>query len=137
MIFVLVAYYISRHREIISNVALVKNKRATKEAKRRLKEAQKHLMADNKDKFYEELLKALWGFISDKLMIPVSVLNKDNIHQHLTDLKVDETILAELEQALSECEMAQYSPERGHSHMDELYSRVHSAISNLESAIGK
>ncbi|KAF5076101.1 Oxygen tolerance [anaerobic digester metagenome] len=137
MIFVLVAYYISRHREIISNVALVKNKRATKEAKRRLKEAQKHLMADNKDKFYEELLKALWGFISDKLMIPVSVLNKDNIHQHLTDLKVDETILSELEQALSECEMAQYSPERGHSHMDELYSRVHSAISNLESAIGK
>ena len=70
-------------------------------------------------------------------MIPLSVLNKDNIHQHLTDLKVDETILAELEQALSECEMAQYSPERGHSHMDELYSRVHSAISNLESAIGK
>lgn len=137
MAFILIAYYISRHREIISNVALVKNKRATKEARRRLKEAQKHLIADNKDKFYEELLKALWGFISDKLMIPVSVLNKDNIHQHLTDLKVNETILMELEQVLSECEMAQYSPERGHSHMDELFNRVHSAISKLESAIGK
>ncbi|MBN1988626.1 MAG: protein BatD [Bacteroidales bacterium] len=137
MVFILVAYYISRHRELISNVALIKNKRATKEAKRRLKEAQKHLIADNKDKFYEELLRALWGFISDKLMIPVSVLNKDNVHQHLIDLKVDEDILVELELALSECEMAQYSPIKGHSHMDELYNKVHAAISKLESAIGK
>jgi hypothetical protein len=61
----------------------VRNKKANKIALRRMKLAQTLLRDDNKDLFYDEVLKALWGYISDKLNIPVSRLSKDNVEETL------------------------------------------------------
>ena len=78
-----------------ANVAKVKTKKANKVATRRMKLAGKLLAENKKNEFYDEVLKALWGYISDKLSIPVSQLSKDNIEAELTNYGVQEALIAE------------------------------------------
>ena len=66
-----------------ANIALVKNKKANKIAKKRLKVAEKYLRTDDKEMFYDEMLSAIWLYLSDKLNIPLSQLNKDNTRDGL------------------------------------------------------
>ena len=67
-----------------ANVAKVRTKKANKVATKRMKNAGKLLTENKQEAFYDEVLKALWGYISDKLNIPVSQLSKDNIEDELT-----------------------------------------------------
>lgn len=93
-----------------ANVAKVKTKKANKVATRRMKLAGKLLAENKKNEFYDEVLKALWGYISDKLSIPVSQLSKDNIEAELTNYGVQEALIAEFIGVLNECEYARYAP---------------------------
>ena len=118
-----------------ANVAKVKTKKANKVATRRMKLAGKLLAENKKNEFYDEVLKALWGYISDKLSIPVSQLSKDNIEAELTNYGVQEALIAEFIGVLNECEYARYAPGTENEAMDKVYSASVEVISKMENSI--
>lgn len=118
-----------------ANVAKVKTKKANKVATRRMKLAGKLLAENKKNEFYDEVLKALWGYISDKLSIPVSQLSKDNIEAELTNYGVQEALIAEFFGVLNECEYARYAPGNENEAMDKVYSASVEVISKMENSI--
>lgn len=118
-----------------ANVAKVKTKKANKVATRRMKLAGKLLAENKKNEFYDEVLKALWGYISDKLSIPVSQLSKDNIEAELTNYGVQEALIAEFIGVLNECEYARYALGNENEAMDKVYSASVEVISKMENSI--
>lgn len=118
-----------------ANVAKVKTKKANKVATRRMKLAGKLLAENKKNEFYDEVLKALWGYISDKLSIPVSQLSKDNIEAELTNYGVQEALIAEFIGVLNECEYARYAPGNENEAMDKVYSASVEVISKMGNSI--
>jgi hypothetical protein len=121
-----------------ANVALMRNRKANKVARRRLKVAERECKAGNKDTFYDEILKALWGYLSDKLSIPVSELNKDNISLRLSQRGVADDIIQEFVKLLNDCEFERYAPiSNKESVMRHTFETTEKLISNLESTIKK
>ena len=118
-----------------ANVAKVRTKKANKVAVKRMKQAGKLLAANEKDAFYDEVLKALWGYISDKLSIPVSQLSKDNIEEELRKYGVAEDLIKEFLNALNSCEFARFAPGDANQAMDKVYSDSLEVISKIENSI--
>ena len=114
-----------------ADVSGMRTAKASKVASKRLKTAGKYLSAGDTDKFYEEMLRALWGYLSDKLAIPVSQLTRQNIVDRLTEKGYSSEATASIVSVLDECEMARYTPESS-SRMDAVYSEGAKAINNLE-----
>lgn len=118
-----------------ANVARMRTKKANKVASRRMKLAGKLLSENKKDAFYDEVLKALWGYISDKLNIPVSRLSKDNIEEKLINHGVNEELIKEFLNALNDCEFARFAPGDENQAMDKVYSTAIEVISKMENSI--
>jgi hypothetical protein len=118
-----------------ANVAKIKTKRANKIAVKRMKMAGKLLSNNKQEAFYDEVLKALWGYISDKLNIPVSRLSKDNIEEKLRDHGVGEDLIKDFLNALNNCEFARFAPGNQNQAMDKIYSSSIEVISKMESSI--
>lgn len=118
-----------------ANVARVKTKKANKVATKRMKLAGKLLSENKVNEFYDEVLKALWGYISDKLNIPVSKLSRDNIEAELAGHGVSEELIKEFIGVLSECEFARYAPGNQNEAMDKVYSASVDVISKMENSI--
>lgn len=118
-----------------ANLAKVKTKRANKVATKRMKFAGKLLAENKKNEFYDEVLKALWGYISDKLCIPVSQLSKDNIEAELQKYGVSDELIHRFIDALNECEFARYAPGDESKAMDKVYSVAIDVISQMEGSI--
>lgn len=118
-----------------ANVAKVKTKKANKVATKRMKLAGKLLAENKKNEFYDEVLKALWGYISDKLSIPVSQLSKDNIEAELVKYGVAEELIKEFIDALNQCEFARYAPGDENEAMDKVYTSAIEVISKMENSI--
>ena len=95
------------------------------------------MIAANKSAFYEELLKALSGYISDKLTIPVAELNKDNIEEKLKSASVSDETTKELLDILDTCEFARYAPVESGNSMETLYEKTIDIISQLEEQVKK
>jgi len=133
-LFISLVLFIFFRKQVIenANVSLVKNKKANKLAQKRLKLAQKLLNAGNKDKFYEEVLKAVWTYLSDKLSIPVAELTKDRVESELTNHQIDSAVISQFTQILNTCEFARYAPNSGQQEMGNLYDETIKAISDLE-----
>lgn len=132
-----IIFFIIHRKQAIENrnIAKVRTKKANKVAVKRLKVAGKLLHENKKDAFYDEVLKTLWGYISDKLNIPVSLLSKDNIEEKLTDYGVNETLIREFINALNECEFARFAPGDESQAMDKVYSSALDIISKIENSI--
>ena len=90
------------------------------------------MKAGDSDKFYEEMLRAIWGYLSDKLAMPVSQLSRQNIVATLEDKGYPESATQALIEVLDECEMARYTPDSS-SRMDTVYGQGVNAINNIES----
>ena len=118
-----------------ANVAKVKTKKANKVATKRMKLAGKLLAENKKNEFYDEVLKALWGYISDKLNIPVSRLSKDNIEEELRNYGVNDALIKEFLDALNNCEFARFAPGDDNQAMDKVYSASLEVISKMENSI--
>ena len=131
----LVFILLSKQAKENANVRLVKNKRANKVARKRLKATQKLLNEGKKDLFYDEVLKAMWTYLSDKMSIPVSSLNKDNVASELTARAVDEPLIARVMAILNTCEFARYAPNSGQQEMGTLFEDTVQTISDLEGKI--
>ena len=113
-----------------SNLALVRTKKANKMAVRRLKE-------NKKEEFYDEVLRALWGYLSDKLSIPQANLTKDNVETELAKYGVDDALIKEFMDILNTCEFARYAPAQASDAMDKLYEQTVDAIGKMENTIKK
>ena len=92
---------------------------------------------NKKEEFYDEMLKALWGYLSDKLSIPISSLTKDNVEMELTKYGVEESLTKKFMDILNTCEFARYAPGQGSSEMDKLYDSTVNAIDKMENTINK
>ena len=118
-----------------ANVAKVRTKKANKVATKRMKNAGKLLAEKKSEAFYDEVLKALWGYISDKLSIPVSQLSKDNIEEELQKHQVADELIKEFINNLNDCEFARYAPGNQDEKMDKIYSSAIDVISKMENSI--
>ena len=118
-----------------ANVAKVRTKKANKVATKRMKNAGKLLAENNNEAFYDEVLKALWGYISDKLNIPVSQLSKDNIEEKLTKHGVSDELIKHFIDTLNECEFARYAPGNQTETMDNINTSAINVISKMENSI--
>ena len=135
---VLLAVFISlfiifRHRAIENaNISKMRGKRANKVAVRRLRVADKLLKAGKQSEFYDEVLRALWGYVGDKLNMPVAQLSRENISQQFSERGVDETTLSQFLGALDECEYARYAPGDPRGNMNKVYDAAIQAIMKIE-----
>ena len=118
-----------------ANVAKVRTKKANKVATKRMKNAGKLLAEKKSEAFYDEVLKALWGYISDKLSMPVSQLSKDNIEEELQKHQVADELIKEFINNLNDCEFARYAPGNQDEKMDKIYSSAIDVISKMENSI--
>lgn len=114
-----------------ADITRVRYKRANKVAQKRLKAAAAALKENNKDRFYEEIERAAWTYLSDRLSIPTADLNKENITSILQHKGVSETLIADVKNVLSTAEFARYAPSTDHA-MDDLYAATTNLINNLE-----
>lgn len=137
ILFVVFFFIYRKQAKENANIALVRTKKANKIAVRRLKNAGKLMKENRKEEFYEEVLRALWGYLSDKLSIPQASLTKDNVEAELTKYGVDETLISEFMDILNTCEFARYAPTQASDAMDKLYELTVDAIGKMENTIKK
>jgi len=118
-----------------SNEGLMKNKQATKLAKKRLKKANDFMKAGNDQDFYVELSQALWGYIADKFNIRLSVLSIETVHDYLVEKKVREELILEFTETLNSCEFARFAPGDKDVAMEKVYKEGLQIISKIESQL--
>ncbi len=133
--FVVLLVALRKHRINNADVEGKKHKRANKVALKRMKIANGLLRTQQKSAFYDEVLRALWGYVSDKLSIPVAELTKDNVSVRLTDAGVQESVVEEFIALLNDCEMAHYVNGNDGSTMDKIYAMSLSVMEKLEDSI--
>lgn len=131
-----ILYFCLRRRiRLNSNTALVKGRRANKVAVQRFRSAARYMKEQNSRAFYEEMLKAVWGYLGDKFNIPTSNLTKESVREELHRRGADQE--AEMVVSIiSSCEEAQYSP-LASKNMQEVYAEGIDVLSKMESAVKK
>lgn len=117
------------------NIVLVKNKRANKVALKRLKEASIFLKNNQQEQFYEAVIKALWGYLSDKLSIPVADLNREKAAAALLEKGISPEVVSELMKIIDDCEFARYAPAAFSGTMTEIYDGAAKVMGIFEKLI--
>ena len=134
----LIFLFIIYRRQIAenANITKMKNKKANKVALKRMKEAGKLLADGNCDQFYDEVLKALWGYTGDKLSISSSMLSKDNIEGKLLEHQVPQDVINDFIDILNTCEFARFAPgEEKNQNMDKVFASALDTIGKMENTI--
>lgn len=121
-----------KKRKANSNIALSRGKKANKVALKRMKAAKKLLDAHEQGKFYDEVLRALWGYVADKFNMSQESLNKENIEQSLTSRNVPDEQIQQFIKVLNDCEFARYAPGDANENMENVYNSAIGAISRME-----
>lgn len=123
--------YISSHADVVA----YRNRKANAVALRRLKKAGKHLKAKDEKLFYEEVLRAVWGYLGDKLAMPTSELSRENIQSKLQQYGLDDTLIEQFTQVIDTCEFARYAPASAGDAMSEVYQNTLYTMSEMENVI--
>ncbi len=113
------------------DIAGRKNAKASKVARRRLKKAEQYMKEGKADLFYEEMLRAVWGYLSDKMSLPLSRLSRENIASTLTERNYSQQVIHSFINVLDDCEMARYTPDSG-ARTEEVYRQGVDAIDMME-----
>ena len=128
--------FVRRRKETMAgNIKLIRSQRANKVAMKRLSSAKKYLTTNDREKFLDEMFRALWGFISDKLQIPVSDLSKDTAAQALLSKKVPDGLVMQFTDTVDSCEFARFAGGMAESN-ESIYKKGIEVITQLENAIG-
>lgn len=132
LIFVVIV--VARREQVKRNSDRVKvrNRKAGKIASHRLRTARKYLKLNNNEKFYEEVLRAIWGYTGDKLNIPVSELTRTRGVDELRERGVDEPLINSLLELADVCEMVRYAPSSTSSNPSDIYSEASRIIRELD-----
>jgi hypothetical protein len=134
--FLIVQFLRREHIKRNSDISIVRNRKARRIAVRRLRAASACLKNDELDIFYDEILKAIWGYLSDKLNIPVSDLTRIRAVETLSDKGVDNEQIKNMNEILDACESARYSPSAKGSQAMEIYDGASQFIRSVENSIG-
>ncbi len=129
------AYFYKKNILISNNSILLKNKRANKVALNRLKLANNYLKENKLELFFDETNKALWGYVSDKLSIPVSELNKDIISKKLVGLSIKDETIVMLITTINDCELARYSNLNSSKNPQDIYLFAETVITEIEGTL--
>ncbi len=125
--------YIELHKDAIG----LKQRGATRMAKKRLKTANSFILSNNKEKFYDELHTALNSYLSDKFTIPIADLSRETITNKLTEKSVGAETLQQLSTVLDNCEFARYAPASVTGNLNEVYESAVKLITKLEDEIAR
>ena len=134
--FLLILFLRREHIRRNSDVSLVKNRKAGKVAIKRLHSASICLKNEEIDQFYDEILKALWGYLSDKLNIPVSDLSRNNAIASLQEQGIEEDMIKNLAEILDACEFARFAPSSSETEAASIYEGASQFIKSVENLIG-
>ena len=131
-------FVVFRHRAI-ENANIVKQRagKANKVAVKRLKKAAKLMKTGQDGAFYDEVLRALWGYVGDKLNMPVDQLSRENISQQLSMNNVSSDTINQFISALDECEFARYAPGDATGNMNKVYEAAITAITQIANTMKK
>jgi hypothetical protein len=133
--FLLILVVRKEHVRRNSDLSIVRNRKAGKVAGRRLRTAESCLKNNQIDKFYEEILKALWGYLSDKLNIPMSELTRVNAISTLTSRGVDDSLTGTLNNILDTCEYARFAPSASGTEAGKIFDGASKFIRSVENTI--
>jgi hypothetical protein len=132
----LAAYlWLKKRRKEEQNLTLVRNRKANKVAKKRLRNSAQLLKMGNAQGFYDELLRAMWGYLGDKLAMPVADLSRESASTAFSERGIEESYTATFLSVIDECEFARYAPGSTHKGMAQLYADAAEVISKLEQRI--
>ncbi len=128
--------YLALRRKIreSQNLVLVRGKRANKVALQRFRVARQAMEEQNRHAFYEEMLHALWGYMSDKFNIPVSNLTKESVREELLKRDITQEECQRFSQIITRCDEAQYSP-MATAQMQEVYEEGVALLSLVEQRV--
>lgn len=132
VLFVAALILYSKINKFNKNEVLVRNKKATKTAKKRLQRAYNYFKINDQNHFYEEFAQALWGYISDKLNISRSQLSMDTVKEMMFSKNAPEDIVNQFIELLNSCEFARFAPGDPGKKMDDLYQKGVEVISKAE-----
>ena len=132
LLFIIVMVLGRKQMKAHANVALSRGRKANKVALRRMKTAKKLLDNHDTGKFYDEVLRALWGYVGDKFNMSQESLNKENIEQSLTSRNVPDEQIQQFMKVLNDCEFARYAPGDVNENMGNVYNSAIDAISKME-----
>ncbi len=135
LLFFLFIFIRRKHIEKNKDSVVAKSRKATKMAKKQLVLAEKHLNANNKEKFYVEIFKALHGYTGSKFNIPTANLNKDNITDSMKLRGVREATIQQLMSTLDNCEFAHYAPSAASGDLKGIYNNTVELITKIENEI--
>ena len=132
-----IAIIIWRRKQIKenANLAKTKNKKALKIAKKRLRNAEQYLKTEDNAKFYEELAKALWLLLADKLNIPLAELTKEKAQQRLTGLKLDDTFVKDYFDLIETTEYQRFAPDSQSSSLKDFYQKAMNFIVQMNTKL--
>lgn len=130
-------FYVLNRKKIreSENMTLVRNKRANKVALKRLKAASGFLKNNQSEQFYEAVIKALWGYLSDKLTIPLADLNREKASDSLLEKGMEPEVITELMKIIDDCEFARYAPAAYSGTMNEVYDGAAKVMGIFEKQI--
>jgi hypothetical protein len=132
LLFLIVVFAYRRHRKVMGDQQRVRNRKANKVARKRLRVAGQHLKMGDRAGFYEEVLKAVWGYLSDKMLLPLSDLTRESAARALEERGITKDMIERLIRVIDQCEYARYAPEGESGAMDKLYEEAVAIISELE-----
>jgi uncharacterized membrane protein len=128
----LITIILGNMRKRRKNLALVRNRKATRVARRNLKKANEFLKAQKREEFFTEVSRALWGYLSDKFNIPLSDLSMESVSERLTEKEVSEESIKKFTEVLNDCEFARFAPGKNNEVMTEIYNESIKLISQIE-----
>ena len=134
-----VALLVIFRKRAIDNADLVKmkGKKANKIATKRLRQANKLMLAGKSNEFYDEVLRALWGYVGDKLNMPAEKLSRENISEKLQSHNVDDNTISKFLSAIDDCEMMRFAPGDPEGNMNKTFESAMTAIMEIEKVMNK
>lgn len=134
-----VALLVIFRKRAIDNADLVKKKgkKANKIATKRLRQANKLMLVGKTNEFYDEVLRALWGYVGDKLNMPAEKLSRENISEKLQSHNVDDNTISKFLSAIDDCEMMRFAPGDPEGNMNKTFESAMTAIMEIENVMKK
>jgi hypothetical protein len=123
-----------REERLRGDATAMRVRKATSQAQKRLALAGKLMREKQNDKFYEEVLRSLWGYTSDKFLVPVSELSKEKVSEILSERKLDTALISDFIRTIDECEMARYAGSVAIGDPANLYRQAERVINEIEAA---
>lgn len=139
LLMVFVALLVIFRKRALDNADIVKmrGKKANKVATKRLKKANSLMLAGRQNEFYDEVLHALWGYVSDKLNMPAEQLSRENIADNLHRYRINDETIGKFISALDECEFERYAPGDTAGNMNKTFESAMTAIMDIERVMKK